>query len=136
MCNTQRGLAGAECRDICSQGQMILSFAVLEIIGGLAGAIACAYAAQRKPGRSPRQVIFVPLLILAWCGTFGFSVNGMRTACNTVGFHDFSLVTESSGRMIRRSPQVLDDASFITYCISGCFSTSALVVLPLAWVSF
>ena len=138
MCNTQAGLAGANCNDICSQGQMLLAMNIIVTVFGLSIAAVCIYLGyhQFKYNSEPVSYPILFTMICTGVGSLCFGIEGIIAAANTVGFRTFSVVTElSTGQRIRRSPEALDETTFLMFGIAACFGTCSLFVLPLSWVS-
>ena len=137
MCNTQVGLYGNDCRELCDQGVMIVVLAVLVTLIGFAtscaGAIlGCRNVLRRKSNQVSLAVLFT--WIFAVSGLFFFGVSGVIALLNTVGFQQIWEITEDSGRIIRRVPISLDATGFIIFGFAACFGTCSLFVLSLAWV--
>jgi hypothetical protein len=144
MCNTQYGLDGPDCRDICPNGQALLILNITNMILGFAGSLFCFYFLiklrlrdrgkyhQGTQASTPISLI----LILAGMGMLLFTIYLLLATFNTIGFRDFAVNVTVGGRQLRRSSQTLTNAAFFIYGLASCTGICSIFILPLTWVSF
>ena len=138
MCNTLVGLYGNDCRELCSQGIVVVTMAVIVTVFGFTTSCSGAYFGYRNLRRNSHHNISQAVLftwLFSMIGLFFFGVSGVIALLNTVGFQRIWEITEVSGRIIRRVPMSLDAIGFILFGVAACFGTCSLFVLCLAWVS-
>jgi hypothetical protein len=134
---TKLGLGGANCDELCPQGQMIVGIYAFAIPIGLFVAFYSFYITWKLSRFKSERKLSPPMitLIFSGLGTFCYAVACMIGLANTVGFPTFyQIQLSATGRQLKRSPLMTEQSVNIFLGLSAALGTAAITVLPLAWI--
>jgi amino acid transporter len=146
MCNTKAGLFGETCDDWCTFGNWIFTLNLLTSI--FAMSLACfslvflVKESSRMNGRNKSRfsrycTAPVAALAFVFLGSIFCIITIVLNSAFVLGFPRTFLVVEEreTHRYLRRPEESLEYSELTFFALSDCFIASAIVILPLTWVS-
>ena len=140
MCNTKFGFQGYECNRWSSESVAIL---IIGILVGIAGLVLFLFSCvilgkilAIKRSKTAVNPVSITLLFSALGNLcfLGAALSMIITALAFPMIYDEVTENSSSDRVIKRSPQTVENAVAIFVALAFCLSMCAVIVLPLTWV--